>query len=106
MPRSPLALYRGLGMNCGAMLPITASQFGVNRLLEQTLKRAVGKDELGNGGRIGVAMGAGAFSALLGCPTEFVVIHQQKTGGSLPAEFRHILSSYGALKLYKGLVRL
>ena len=31
------------------------------------------------------------------------MIQQQKAGRSLPAEFRHSLSTYGPLKLFKGL---
>lgn len=84
------------------MLPITSVQFGMNRLLEQTYKRVYDTEQLGTSGRIGVALGAGASSAVLGCPAEFVMIQQQKSGRPLPAEFRHILSTYGALKPLKG----
>eukprot|EP00887_Chlorella_sp_A99_P001559 scaffold8.g1559.t1 len=104
VPRAPRELYRGLLMNSGAMLPITASQFGMNRLLEQSLKRGLDIEELGSAGRIGVAMGAGSFSALFGAPAEFVVIQQQKSGRSLAAEARHIVAEHGLLKVYKGLV--
>lgn len=37
LPRTPLALYRGLVINCCSMAPITASQFGTNRVLEQAI---------------------------------------------------------------------
>ena len=57
-------------VSVGAMLPITSVQFGMNRLLEQTYKRVFNTEQLGTGGMIGVAMGAGATSALLGCPAE------------------------------------
>jgi hypothetical protein len=52
------------------MLPITSVQFGMNRLLEQTYKRVLGTEQLGTGGTVAVAMGAGASSAVLGCPAE------------------------------------
>lgn len=90
-------------MNMCSMFPITACQFGANRLLEQTYERVVGQRP-GMAGSIAVAMGAGSASALLGCPAEFIVIHQQKTGRSLAAETASILRTYGPLKLYKGLV--
>lgn len=57
-------------INAGAMLPITSVQFGMNRLLEQTYKRVYDTEQLGTSGRIGVALGAGASSAVLGCPAE------------------------------------
>ncbi|GAB4822202.1 hypothetical protein N2152v2_009248 [Parachlorella kessleri] len=102
VPRSVPALYRGLGMNICSMFPITATQFGSNRFLEQAYERMTGQRP-GFGGSLLVAMGAGATSALLGCPSEFIVIHQQKTGHSLPTEASRLLRTYGPLKLYKGL---
>lgn len=92
-----------LQVSAGAMLPITSVQFGMNRLLEQTYKRSMQTDHIGFGGTIAVAMGAGASSAILGCPAEFVMIQQQKAGRTLPAEFRHIVSTYGLAKPMKGL---
>lgn len=92
-----------LQMNAGSMFPITATQFGCNRLLEQTYERVLGVKP-GLGGSIVVAMAAGGASALLGCPTEFIVIHQQKTGQSIPAVASQIVRAYGPLKLFKGLV--
>lgn len=52
------------------MLPITAVQFGMNRFLEQTYRRVMATEQLDTGGRVAVAMGAGASSAVLGCPAE------------------------------------
>ncbi|KAL4458201.1 hypothetical protein ABPG75_013066 [Micractinium tetrahymenae] len=103
VPRTLPTLYRGLVVSAGAMLPITAVQFGMNRFLEQTYRRVTGAEQPGTGGRVALAMGAGASSAVLGCPAEFVMIQQQKAGRSLPAEFRHSLSTYGPLKPFKGL---
>jgi hypothetical protein len=90
-------------MNALANFPITAVQFGASRLLAQAYERAAGHKPDATG-RVGIAMGAGAASALLSCPAEFLVIHQQKTGRSLRAEAGSILKMYGPLKLYKGLV--
>lgn len=103
VPRTIPTLYRGLVISAGAMLPITAVQFGMNRFLEQTYRRVLGVESLDMGGRVAVAMGAGASSAFLGCAAEFVMIQQQKAGRSLPAEFRHTLATYGPLKPFKGL---
>lgn len=59
-----------LQVSAGAMLPITATQFGMNRFLEQTYRRVTGQQQLTTGGTVAVAMGAGASSAFLGCPAE------------------------------------
>ena len=59
-----------LQISAGAMLPITAVQFGMNRALEQTYRRVTGADKLTTGGTVAVALGAGAASAFLGCPAE------------------------------------
>ena len=42
IPRAPAALYRGLTVNAVSMAPITATQFGVNRALEQFVKNITG----------------------------------------------------------------
>ena len=60
-------------VSAGAMLPITAVQFGMNRALEQTYRRVLGTAptaKLSPGGTVAVALGAGASSAFLGCPAE------------------------------------
>ena len=49
-------------------------------------------------------MGAGAASSLVGCPAELLMIQQQKSGQTLTAEARRIVSTYGVLGLYRGLV--
>jgi Lon protease-like protein len=85
------------------MLPITATQFGMNRFLEQRYKEIYGERPQGSA-RIGVAMAAGSSSALFGCAAEFVMIQQQKSGRSLLAELKHIHSTYGIRSVYKGLV--
>ncbi|GAB4817787.1 hypothetical protein N2152v2_004833 [Parachlorella kessleri] len=102
VPRTVSALYRGLGMNALANFPITAVQFGASRLLVQAYERATGQKP-GSLARVGVAMGAGATSALLSCPAELLVIQQQKTGLTLSAAAGGVLRDHGLLKLYKGL---
>ncbi|PSC69614.1 Mitochondrial Carrier (MC) Family [Micractinium conductrix] len=103
VPRTIPMLYRGVVVSAGAMLPITAVQFGMNRFLEQTYRRVMKTEQLSMGGTVALAMGAGASSAFLGCPAEFVMIQQQKAGRSLAAEARHIMAAYGPLKPMKGL---
>lgn len=66
-----------LQINCGSIAPITASQFGTNRLMEKLLLQRSGKQELGTMGRFGCAAVAGTVSALIATPTELVIIQQQ-----------------------------
>jgi len=58
------------------MAPITASQFGTNRIMEQAIAKYTGKD-LTVVGRFGAAAVAGAVSSLIGTPTELIIIQQQ-----------------------------
>jgi hypothetical protein len=85
------------------MLPITAVQFGTNRLLETAYIKAHGHAP-GTAAGLGVAMAAGAASALVSCPAEFIIIQQQRCGRSLGAELKHTFAERGALTAYKGLV--
>lgn len=85
------------------MFPITATQFGMNRLLEQTYNNVLGSAP-GNMGKIGVAAAAGATSAFLGCPAEYVMIQQQRHNRALGAEMRHTIGTHGLLGVYRGIV--
>lgn len=92
-----------LQMNVGTMLPITAVQFGMNRVLEKAYIKAYDHPP-GTAAGLGVAMGAGAASAFVSCPAEYVIIQQQRYGRSLMAELKHTIAERGALIAYKGLV--
>lgn len=63
-------------MNIISMTPITASQFGTNRLVQGLLKGS-GDAELTGAQKFGSAMVAGAASAFIASPSELVIIHQQ-----------------------------
>ncbi|EIE26829.1 mitochondrial carrier [Coccomyxa subellipsoidea C-169] len=54
----------------------------------------------------GAAAGAGAASALVGCPAELLMIQQQKSGRPLLAEARRIVFQLGTLGLYRGLTAM
>ena len=85
-------------------MPITATQFGMNRVLEGVYTTVLGASP-DNLGKVVVAMGAGSASAMFSCPAEFVIIQQQKSCRPMMAEVRSIVSTYGALAMYKGMVR-
>lgn len=63
-------------MNIVSMAPITASQFGTNRLM-QTMVLRKSENELTNVERFGAAAAAGAVSAFIASPSELIIIHQQ-----------------------------
>lgn len=102
VPASVPALYRGLVANASGMVPICATQFGMNRVYEGLYKSVMHRQP-GEAGTIGVAMAAGASSSVFACPAEYIMIQQQKTGRSLPKEISHIINVEGTMALYRGL---
>lgn len=87
------------------MFPIIATQFGVNRTIEKVLESGR-SDPLSNSQKIGMAMVAGSTSSVFGCPAEYLMIHQQRTGKSLIGAFKSNTSLYGYSTIYRGLVRV
>ena len=75
VPVNPMHLYRGLAMNCVSMAPITASQFGTNRIFSQLI---LGKEEKELTGveRFSSAAVAGAASAFIASPSEWVFVRK------------------------------
>ena len=65
-----------LQLNVMSMAPITASQFGTNRVMQQLL---LGKadGELTGGQKFASAAVAGGVSALIASPSELIIIQQQ-----------------------------
>jgi solute carrier family 25 (mitochondrial citrate transporter), member 1 len=103
VPNTVFALYRGLGVNIGSMLPIVACQFGMNRYLDDAYRRIVGEAP-STAGSVAIAMGAGATSGFIGAPSEYIVIQQQKYGGTMGQEFKRAVAARGIFAIYKGLV--
>lgn len=103
VPRNPAHLYRGLLMNIVSMAPITASQFGTNRLMQTVVLRKSEADLTG-AERFGSAAVAGAASAFIASPSELIIIQQQKSGRSLSAEASHFMRTYGVTSAMRGLV--
>jgi solute carrier family 25 citrate transporter 1 len=79
IPKNPAHLYRGLLMNIVSMAPITASQFGTNRLM-QTVVLEKSENDLTGVERFGSAAVAGAVSAFIASPSELIIIQQQVSG--------------------------
>jgi hypothetical protein len=74
----------------------------MNKVFDGVYRRTLGSSP-GDGGKIAVAMAAGATSAVFACPAEYVMIQQQKSGRSLTAELRNILTQEGPLVVYRGM---
>ena len=90
-------------INAGAMFPIIATQFGINRAIVGIIEpnRPNG---LSNTDRIAMGMVAGTASSVFGCPAEYLMNHQQKTGNSLLEAFKTNTSKFGLTTVYRGWV--
>lgn len=95
-------LYRGLVINAASMAPITATQFGTNRLMENVIQSYTGAP-VNSLGRFGCAAIAGGVSAFIGSPSELIIIQQQRSGRALAAEVRNFLSRHAPHCIYRGI---
>ncbi|MEW5318667.1 MAG: hypothetical protein WDW38_009872 [Sanguina aurantia] len=87
------------------MAPITASQFGTNKLMQTAVLGGSHRsaDELTTFQRIGCAATAGAASAFIASPSELIIIQQQKSGRSLMAEISSVVSQHGVSVMARGI---
>lgn len=95
---NPAVLYRGLLANAGSIAPITAVQFGANKLYATTLANS-GVDTEAGLAKIATAAMAGATSGVVACPPELLVIQQQKHGKDLGTVYKEIVQKNGPLAL-------
>jgi len=102
LPRSPFEWYRGVLPNAAFMVPITAAQIWANGVIEKFVSRN-GTRTLTPYEKVGCAVAAGAFSALLYAPLDLVVIQQQKLKLNLLATVNHIREEYGHMRFMRGL---
>jgi hypothetical protein len=94
-------LYRGYGVNVGSMIPITAVQMGVNSGLSNwyyTDHTATPASQ------VGIALIAGATSALVSGPAENIMTKQQGTTESIITTIYSAVKTKGAKSLIRGLV--
>lgn len=99
LPRQMQHLYRGLGVNVLSMAPVTATQFGANRVC-QKLCPMLGIAGESTKGKILCAATAGAISGAVISPAEVLIIQQQKSGKSLPAQASSFMERYGIRPLF------
>ena len=100
---SPAVMYRGTLINATSIAPITAIQFGVAGLLTESITAAEGRP-LSHAEKIGTSLCGGAVSALVVCPADMLIIQQQRTGLTLPAQVTAIAREFGWAKFTKGLL--
>lgn len=97
-PKFP-GMYRGVFVQAGSVAPITSLQMVVNGFLE---KMVGGGRVLTDIEKIGCAMGAGAFSALVYTPVDMTMIHQQKLGKNPVQTLQHLVSKHGVAAPWRG----
>ncbi|KAG1660966.1 hypothetical protein FOA52_005592 [Chlamydomonas sp. UWO 241] len=102
IPANPLHLYRGLAVNVLSIAPISATQFGVMRFASQLMTGQADAKLTQLQTFSSAAMG-GAASAFISSPAELMIIQQQKSGRTLPAEASHYLATHGLANVYRGL---
>jgi solute carrier family 25 (mitochondrial citrate transporter), member 1 len=99
----------------GSIAPITATQFGTNRIAEQWLRAlrrtndaaahhaASSAAELSGVDRFACAAVAGGVSAAVATPTELIIIQQQKRCSPLAATVREFTGKHNAPSWFRGL---
>ncbi|KDO26707.1 hypothetical protein SPRG_07891 [Saprolegnia parasitica CBS 223.65] len=97
----PLVMYRGVGVMCASIAPVSAVQFAVDGVLTTSLRSAdVPSSE---GSRILTAATAGVCSSLLSSPAELVMTLQQHTGHGVQRTIQDVTAAHGVGRLYRGL---
>lgn len=79
LPLDPKMWFRGYGVNAGSMSPITALQMGVNSVVTSLLTEEK-TTQLSDQQKVFAATLAGAISALVSSPAEYIMLQQQNTG--------------------------
>lgn len=98
---NPYLLYRGVLPNAASMVPITATQIGLDRCIQNLFFDKT--KELSNTQRMTSAFVAGAGSALICCPTDMMMTYQGAVGGSFYAAGKYLVKQGGVSNLYTGL---
>lgn len=103
MSWNPFVLYRGIGVSCLSIAPITAIQFGINGVLGSALQRQSVSPNLSTVERIVVAGTAGFMSALVGGPAELVMTVQQRTGWGFVESIDKLVKAQGFSALHRAI---
>ncbi|RHZ01565.1 hypothetical protein DYB37_013152, partial [Aphanomyces astaci] len=80
----PSVLYRGVGIMCASIAPVSGVQFAVDGMLSSYLQRHHASPPASSDtSRIATASFAGVCSSLLSSPAELVMTLQQRTGHTM-----------------------
>ncbi|RHY23856.1 hypothetical protein DYB25_012073, partial [Aphanomyces astaci] len=112
----PSVLYRGVGIMCASIAPVSGVQFAVDGMLSSYLQRHHASPPASSDtSRIATASFAGVCSSLLSSPAELVMTLQQRTGHTMVQTTRvpksvlfltlsqEVVHSFGITRLYKAL---
>lgn len=103
----PLVLYRGLGINCASIAPITGIQFGVHGFftsMYQQYQEDNGKVvKMNMGTQLAIAGSSGIAAAVIGGPAELLMTVQQRSGLSLGQTLQQLVQHLGLSSLSRGL---
>lgn len=98
---NPRILYRGVLANTVSMVPITAIQVGLNRLIQTTFYK--NEMALSDAQRLTSAFAAGIGSAFVSCPTEMVMTYQGHTSDKFLRAAKSLVNQGGITYLFRGL---
>ncbi len=98
----PTHLYRGLGVNAGSMMPITAVQMGAFELLKHCFYDE-NSQSLSDSEKLLAATGAGAISAGVSGPSELLMVQQQKNKATLGQTMCAVKKNYGVRVFARGM---
>lgn len=99
---NPRILYRGIIPNAASMIPITATQVGLNSLFQSMFHND--PNDISNIQRICNAFFAGVGSSFVSCPTERIMTYQSKTGTGFLKTGTQLMSQGGLGGCYAGLM--
>mmetsp|Transcript_51359 Transcript_51359/g.164194 ORF Transcript_51359/g.164194 Transcript_51359/m.164194 type:complete len:302 (+) Transcript_51359:145-1050(+) len=100
IPMDLRGMYRGVFINAGAFGPITAVQFGVNRVVEQLIMEP-GQVQTTSSQKMTCALTAGFFSSVITSPAEMIMIQQQRTGMGLGETVASMYRRCGGASIFK-----
>ena len=90
---NPRVIYRGTAASLYNEMQMMGLQFGLTGLFQRF-----------NLGEYGAAMFGGATAAIFASPVELVMIQQQKFGGNILQTSSRIVSEFGAMGMFRGLM--
>eukprot|EP00602_Paraphysomonas_sp_CaronLab_P003453 CAMPEP_0185025550 /NCGR_PEP_ID=MMETSP1103-20130426/8462_1 /TAXON_ID=36769 /ORGANISM="Paraphysomonas bandaiensis, Strain Caron Lab Isolate" /LENGTH=240 /DNA_ID=CAMNT_0027558771 /DNA_START=52 /DNA_END=771 /DNA_ORIENTATION=+ len=99
----PRKLYRGLAVSIGNMSVLTGLQFPLTGIVTNVITGGQNR-KLSASEQISSGFAGGALSGFACAPMELVLIQQQRFGGSLLSTPHRIVTSFGPMTMFRGLL--